>query len=181
MDRATKDKAARDKAAKEKAAAEARAKADADRKTKDKAKRDAAAKADAERLVREKAARDKAQRDAAAKSAKAAETAAAVVAAKRQAKARVGSLIRPHFEKCAQGGVDTNLLLTDIDLFLNPDGTVANVVFAGQSGANESNRAQASQHKACALRAAQVVGRYTLLLEYPYDAWKRLPLRLKAR
>ena len=176
-DRAAADKAARDKASKDKADAASRTKADADRKAKDKAKRDAASKAEVDRLARAQAAREKVQRDAAAQQAKAGEAAAA----KQKARYLLGSIIGPRFQRCAQGGVDANQIFTDIDVYLNPDGSVDDVIVSAQRGINDSNRSQASPLRACALKAARSAGPFTQLPREHADAWRLTKMSLKVK
>ncbi len=100
---------------------------------------------------------------------------------KQQAKFLLGSVIGPRFQKCAPSGVDVNLILTDIDVLLNADGSVADVVFIKQSEVNESNSAQAAPLRSCAIRAAKSAPPFTSLPKDQYDAWKRIPMRLKVR
>ncbi len=78
--------------------------------------------------------------------------------------------LRPHWR--APTGADVELLRTQVEIRLKPDGSLAAPPrILGQTGVNASNRAQAELHKERALNAARLAAPFNLPAEY-YEAWK---------
>lgn len=82
----------------------------------------------------------------------------------------VARQLRPHWQP--PSGPDVEKIVTKVRFRLNPDGSLAGAPsLAGQSGVNDTNRAQAGRHGEQAIRAVQLAAPFDLPEEY-YEAWK---------
>ena len=98
---------------------------------------------------------------------------------RRDIRVSLAAEIFPYWKKCVPNGVDITLMETQLDLKINPDGTLAGVSDVAQTGVNDSNRAQQQRHKECAIKAAQLASPFKLD-PADYDIWKTWPMTFKA-
>lgn len=98
---------------------------------------------------------------------------------RRDIRVSLAAEIFPYWKKCVPNGVDITLIETQLDLKINPDGTLAGVSDVAQTGVNDSNRAQQQRHKECAIKAARLASPFKLD-PVDYDIWKTWPMTFKA-
>lgn len=89
--------------------------------------------------------------------------------------------ILPQWRKCLPRGFDVQLIETDVDLYLNQDGSLIRVEVVEQRGINDSNKPQAPIVKQCATKAVQLAAPFASLPPDYYSVWKVWPMTLKAR
>ncbi len=98
---------------------------------------------------------------------------------RRDIRVSLAAEILPYWKRCVPDGVDIALMETQLDLRINPDGSLAGVSNVAQTGVNDSNRAQQQRHKECAIKAAQLASPFKLD-PASHDVWKLWPMAFKA-
>lgn len=101
--------------------------------------------------------------------------------AKKAITVSLASEILPQWRKCLPRGFDIQLIETDVDLYLNQDGSLSKVEVVDQRGINDSNKPQAPLVKQCAIKAVQLAAPFASLPPDYYSVWKVWPMTLKAR
>jgi outer membrane biosynthesis protein TonB len=79
--------------------------------------------------------------------------------------------LKPHWK--APTGADSELLRTELSIWLDRDGSVSRVEVIRTTGQTASNRPQVRLHQEQAVRAVRLAAPFRLPPEY-YDAWKQL-------
>ena len=107
-------------------------------------------------------------------SARTSETRAPAAALGASAKASIGQAIarqlKPHWQP--PSGPDVDQIVSKVRFRLNRDGSLAGrPQLVGQTGVNDTNRAQAGRHGELAIRAVQLAAPFELPDQY-YDGWK---------
>ena len=83
--------------------------------------------------------------------------------------------VKPHWQGRVPQGVNTDRLVTVLNVELKSDGSLARApTVRSQSGIDDSNRAQAERHAEEAIRAVQLAAPFKLPPE-DYEHWKSLP------
>lgn len=101
--------------------------------------------------------------------------------AKKAITVSLAAEILPQWRKCLPRGFDVQLIETDVDLYLNQDGSLSRVEVVEQRGVNDSNKPQAPLVKQCAVKAVQLAAPFASLPPDYYSVWKVWPMTLKAR
>ncbi|MBX3595699.1 cell envelope biogenesis protein TolA [Sphingomonas sp.] len=88
--------------------------------------------------------------------------------------------VQPHWR--SPTGADVNLLVTNVEVRLNRDGSLAaEPRIVGQTGETESNRPQQQLHKERAISAIKQAAPFKGLPDEYYDAWKGFVLSFDRR